>query len=147
MHVLKKKWYFYVLFIKYDVWLFNFFFRTPKVKDNVCKEQPSSSGLSARSIRHNQRALFKSTGEHVDDGNSIVSHEGHMSEEESGDEVMFREEDRSNAQHKSRIPIPVNGLFSSHVVSILQIIVCKPSYLRAVTELEFVIVLSSLIRW
>ncbi|CAG2250563.1 FBXW7 [Mytilus edulis] len=90
--------------------------RTPKVKDNVCKEQPSSSGLSARSIRHNQRALFKSTEEHVDDGNSIVSHEGHMSEEESGDEVMFREEDRSNAQHKSRIPIPVNGLFSSHVM-------------------------------
>lgn len=93
--------------------------RTPKVKDNVeSKGQPSSSGLSARSIRHNLRALSKSAEEHVDDGNSIVSHDDHMSEDESGDEVMFREEDRgsSNAQHKSRIPIPVNGLFSGHVM-------------------------------
>ena len=122
---------------------FFLFYRTPKVKENVGeKTQPSTSGLSARSIRHTQRLLFKSEEDHVDDASSTVSHDGHMSDDDSGDEIMFRNEERcisgvGGIQPKSRIPVPVNGLFSSHVVNkkylilLLKIIInmCSTIYL------------------
>jgi hypothetical protein len=106
------------------------------------KTQPSTSGLSARSIRHTQRLLFKSEEDQVDDASSTVSHDGHMSDDDSGDEIMFRNEERcisgvGGIQPKSRIPVPVNGLFSSHVVNkkylilLLKIIInmCSTIYL------------------
>jgi hypothetical protein len=65
-----------------------------------------------------------------------------MSDDDSGDEIMFRNEERcisgvGGIQPKSRIPVPVNGLFSSHVVNkkylilLLKIIInmCSTIYL------------------
>lgn len=96
--------------------------RAPKAKETVeDKKHPTSSGLSARSIRHNHRLLVKSAEEHIDDASSTTSHNGRMSDEDSGDEIMFREEEKSSGtigigtHPKSRIPVPVTGLFS-HVM-------------------------------
>ena len=82
------------------------------------KGQPSTSGLSARSIRHNQRSLFKSAEENVDDISSTASRDHHMSDLDSGDEMDESPFTPGGSPAKSRIPVPVNGLFGSHVVCI-----------------------------
>ena len=71
--------------------------------------------------------MFKSAEEPTEDTSSTASHDGHMIEEDdSGDEIMFREEERSftSSLHKSRIPVPVSGLFGHHVVSLSVINLC-----------------------
>lgn len=80
------------------------------------KSQPCTSGLSARSIRHNQRSLFKSAELNLDDVSSTASHDHPMSDPDSGDEMEECPFTPGGSPARSRIPIPISGLFGSHMM-------------------------------